>query len=284
MTVPSIEPGSADQVVDQGLGLLGQQEPQDQQLAPGQDQQEVKFNPAWKTLLDKLPEGFHNIIAPELKQWDQNYQQGIQKVHSQYEPYKAFADQQVSPDDLNNAMLVYQSMQQDPQKFLQAAIEFYKYQPEQGQQPQVTPEEGEGEGLPFDLGQDPRFVQQQQLVETMAKALIAQNEQAESSNAEAQLNAEFDAAHKKYDPQGGFDDEYVAQQMYVNGLSIDDAVAKWNTLVQNAVSQHRSPGQNAPVLMGGGGGLPSQSVPSGNMTAQARKAYVAQMLAQANQG
>lgn len=282
MTVPAIEPG-AEQVVDQGFGLMNQ-EPQDQsQLAPGQQQdpQEVKFNPAWKPLLDKLPEGLHSLIAPDLKQWDQNYQQGIQKVHSQYEPYKSFADQQVAPEDLNNALLVYQSMQQDPQKFLQAAIEFYKYQPEQGQPQQVTPEDdGQGEGLPFDLNQDPNYQRTQQMVETMAQALIAQNAEREDAQAVADLDAEFAAAHSKH---GEFDDAYVAQQMYVNQVSIDEAVANWNNLVQQVVTQHRSPGSQAPVLMGGGGGLPSQATPSANMTPQQRKAYVAQMLANANQ-
>lgn len=245
---------------------------------PAQDlgqQQEDSFNPAWKPLLDKIPTQFHGMIAPDLKTWDTNYQQGLQKVHSQYEPYKPFIDQSIEPATLNEAMLVYQAMQDDPGAFVKAISEFYQL--EQGQVAQQQENTGEEEPLPFDLSQSPEWQQQNQLVQTMAQAMLQQNQAVEDQKAEAQLSKEFEAAKGTH---GDFDETWVAQHMYLQGSDIDTAVAAYKQFEQSIISRHQRPGANAPVMMGSGGGLPSQQIPVSDMSDQQRKAYVAQRLAQ----
>lgn len=131
-------------VIDQGFGLMDQGQ---QQEPPQQQQQdEVKFNEAWNPLLEKIPTQFHNLIAPDLKQWDQNYNNSIQKVHSQYAAYKPFLEQQIDPNALNEAYMLRQALEQDPMKFVQALMEHYKLElpTEQGQE---TPDETDDETL-----------------------------------------------------------------------------------------------------------------------------------------
>lgn len=285
MTEPAPESGS-DNVIDQGLGLMpqlneGQQEPQDNQGQQQPDADELRFNQAWNPLLSQLPQSLHTIVTPHLKQWDRNYNDGIQKVHSQYAGYKPFLDAQVAPEDINNAMLVYNALNENPQDLIGQLIDYYKYelqpQGEQGQGQQQIADEDE---IPYDVTQHPEFQRMAQMVELLGQNTLQQNEQMLSAQAEADLDAEFDAAHEKY---GNFDDVWVAQMMYAQGVDMDTAVQTYQEHIQQAIQSHRSPGMSAPVLMGGGGGLPSQQVNVGNLTDKQRKQLVADTLARAAQ-
>lgn len=270
--------GPSDYVVDQGFGLMGQQndqqqEPQ-QQVEPAQPEG-ININPAWNDLLNQVPENLRGNLTPHLKQWDDNYQAGLQKVHSQYEPYKPFIDQGVDPEALNNALLIMQNLEQDPQKFAELLIGHYGLQiGEQGQQPQQDDPELTEDPV-FDITQHPDFQRYSQMTETMAQALIAQNEQAQAMQAEQELDAEFEQAKQKH---GEFDEDYVAQVMYIKGVDIDTAVAEWQSFAQRTAQNYRPPGASAPVLMGGGGGLPSQATQVKGLTPQQRRALIAQTL------
>jgi hypothetical protein len=269
--------GPSDYVVDQGFGLMDSQNDQQQpEVTQQPEPQQPGINPAWNDLLNQVPEGLRGNLTPHLKQWDDNYQAGLQKVHSQYEPYKPFLEQGVDPESLNNAMLIMQSLEQDPQKFAEALIEHYKLQlGGQGQQPPVQDPELTEDPV-YDITQHPEFQRYAQMSETMAQALLAQNEQAEAAQAEADLTAEFAAAKQTH---GEFDEDYVAMLMYNKGIDIDTAVSEWQNHVQQIVQNYRPPGASAPVLMGGGGGLPSQATPVTNLTGQQRRQLIAQTLA-----
>lgn len=294
MGQPALEGGTGSDdgsngIVDQGLGLMpqdntGQQE-QPQQQGQQQNADEIRFNQAWNPLLSQVPQSLHNIITPHLKQWDRNYNDGIQKVHSQYAGYKPFLDAQVAPEDLNNAMLVYNALNENPQSLIEQLIDYYKYelpQPEgeQGQGQQLDDEE-----IPYDITQHPEFQRMAQLVELLGQNTLTQNEQILQQQADEQLDQEFAEAKQKY---GEFDEDWVAQAMYLQGMDIDSAVSAYQQHVQQIVSNYRPAGANAPVLMGGGGGIPSQQTNVGSMTAEQRKKLIADTLArnaqQANGG
>jgi hypothetical protein len=270
-------------VIDQGLGLMPQQD-QGQQPTDNQGQQEeIKLNPAWNTVLEKLPSQFHNMITPELKQWDRNYNEGIQKVHSQYAPWKPFIEQQVSPEDVNNSLLIYNALNQDPQSLIGQLIDYYKYelpQQQSGQGQGEPQQELDDEGIPYDVTQHPEFQRLAKLVELMGQNTLQQNEQMMQQQVEAQLDSEFDDAHSRL---GNFDDTWVAQMMYAQGVDIDTAVQAYQSHIQQQIQNYRSPGQQAPVLMGGGGGLPSQQTPVGKLSDADRKKLVAETLARAAQ-
>lgn len=282
MTAPEPE---ANEIVDQGFGLM----PQDEGTQPepqGQQEEVVKLNQAWNPLLEKLPAGLHNLVTPTLKEWDRNYNESIQKVHSQYAGYKPFLEQQVDPEVINNALLISNALDNDPQGLIAQLIDYYKYQVtpppvEQGQgaQPQ---DESIDEGIPYDVTQHPEFQRMKQVVELLGQNTLQQNEQILQQQTDEQVEQEFATALQKH---GNFDEGWVAQTMYVQGVDIDTAVGMYRQLEQNIIQNHRSPGQSAPVLMGGGGGLPSKQTNVSKMTEAQRRQLIVQTLAEnAQQG
>lgn len=280
MTVPANETGSAE-VVDQGFGLLGNQGEGNEPPVTQQTQQEEKLNPAWEPMLNKIPEQFRGMVTSDLRQWDQNYQQGIQQVHSQYEGYKPFLEQEITPEALNNAMLVQQALENNPEQFIRTVAEYYNLQ--LGEQGQPDPEEtgeGEGEGLPFDITQDPQFQRYQQATELMAQQMMTQAQQQEDAQWDQQVASDFEAAKEKH---GEFNEDLVIQRMLATGEDVNSAVEFVNGAIQAEVAKHRSPGATAPIMMGSGGGLPSQQTPVGNLSPQDRRALVMQRLAAAQE-
>lgn len=284
MSMPANEPAAAnDHVIDQGLGLMGGAD-QTTQL-PQQQEEGPKLNPAWDNLLGAIPQGLHGQMIPELKKWDQNYEQGIQKVHSTYAGYKPFLDGQISPEQLNEAYMIRQSMEQDPMKFVQAVMEFYKLQlpTEQGQPPADLQQDPDDQV--FDVTQHPEFQRMQQMVELMGQHTLTQTQMAQQAQEDADLENVFQAAKQKH---GDFDEQWVMQHLYASGHEnadeaiMDQAVEAYKEHVQNIVQNYRSPSSQAPVLMGSGGGLPSQATPAGSMNGNQRRALVVQTLQNLN--
>lgn len=284
MSMTASEP-ETNEIVDQGFGLMPQQDEGVKPEPQGQPEEVIKPNQAWNPLLEKLPTGLHGLVTPHLKEWDRNYNESIQKVHSQYAGYKPFLEQQVDPDSINNALLISNALDSDPQALIAQLIDFYKYEipqqaVEQGQGNQ--PDESVDEGIPYDVASHPDFQRLTKLVELMGQSTLRQNEAVMQAEAEQQVEQEFAEAKGRL---GDFDDQQVAQIMYLQQVDIDTAVGMYNTMVQNIVQQHRAPGANAPVLMGGGGGLPSKQTNVSNMTSAQRRALIVQTLAEnAQQG
>lgn len=284
MTVPANE-GGQNEVIDQGLGLM----PQDQQTqqVPNQGQQEQQtINPAWNGLLSRVPQGLHGQILPELQQWDKNYNQGIQKVHSQYAAYKPFLDQNIDPNALNEGYLIRQALENDPLAVVQAMIQHYQLQlpTEQGQQQPGEQESDEDEAL-YDVTQDPEFQRMKQMVELMGQHTLMTQQQQQEAQADAALDTLITQAQQKH---GEFDEDWVLQKLYFSGVDepteqdLDAAIDAYKEHVSSIVQNYRSPSQNAPVIMGGGGGLPSQQTPVGQMTGKDRRALIVQTLANLN--
>lgn len=280
MTVPANE-GGQNEIVDQGLGLMPQDQDQSQQQPAQGQQEEVRLNPAWNGLLSRVPQGLHNQILPELKQWDQNYQQGIQKVHSQYAAYKPFLEQQIDPDALNEGYLIRQALENDPMAVVQAMIQHYQLQlPTEQGQPNPDDSTDEDEAL-YDVTQHPEFQRMQQMVELMGQNTIMSAQAQQDAQADADLDSLITQAQQKH---GEFDEDWILQKLYFSGVDepteqdLDNAVAAYHEHVNGIVQNYRSPSQNAPVIMGGGGGLPSQQTPVGSMTGKDRRALIVQTL------
>lgn len=254
-------------------------------VSPQQD--EIKLNPAWNPLLEKIPDqNLQKLIMPTLKEWDQNYNQGIQKVHSQYAAFKPFLDAQVPPEDLNNAMMVYQALQEDPQKVIEALMEWSGYEGAPSEQgPEDSDEEdpeydaGDGEA-PFDITQHPDFQRYGQMTELMAQQLLAANEEKVKAKEDADLDKELAEAKAEF---GEFEEDIVLPIMHAYNLSAKEAVQRYQEHTQKAIQSYRSPGSRAPILAGGSGGVPSQQTPVKGLDGQGRRKLVAEMLAKAQQ-
>src|SRR6266496_4647872 len=82
------------------------------------------INPAWNDLLEVVPSQLHSLVTPYLQKWDKNYQEGINKVHSQYEPYKSYIDNEIQPGQIDYALQLMQAIESRPAEVIKALQEW----------------------------------------------------------------------------------------------------------------------------------------------------------------
>lgn len=273
MTVPVNEPAiQPDNVNPEGAG--------DNAPIIPDTPQEDSVNPAWSTLLDKLPTSLHSIVVPELKAWDSNVQTLTGKVHSEYEPYKVFKDQGIAADQLNEAYTVYQAMNENPAAFIEAVSNYYGITPEQGQPPAPNSEEVQ-ETDPLDLSQNPEFLRIKGIAETLGQAELQRVQAAKQADEDARLDAELNRLRTE---KGDFDQDYVLNKAMTGKISLEQAVDAYNNMISTQVQAYQQKLGAAPVVMGAGGGTPSTAITPDQLKDEGtRRSLIANMLARAKQ-
>lgn len=238
-------------------------------------------NPAWNDVLSVLPEQFHEAVTPHFQKWDQAAQQRIESANqqlSQFEGYKPFVENGISPQDVEQALQLAYMLNTEPQTVYQALIDTHGFGSEiEGEEE----EDGESEGF-----QDPRFeeFQQQQArlqegLDLVAQTILQQQQQKLEAEAEAEIDAEVNALKEQYP---GISEEFIYSLM-VNGFSPDQVGEKWSSVTQNILQQNPRP--FAPNVMGtngGGTGLPSQAIDPRKLDDKGTRNLVVQMLQAAN--
>lgn len=247
-----------------------------------------QINPMWNDLLGTLPQGLHGMVIPHLQKWEQGVTQQFQKVHSDYEPFKKFREAQIDPGILDQSYQVYQALERDPQKFIEAVMEHYGLEFEQGldDDDEYEEDEYEGEEVPFDLTRDPNFGRIQQMTELMAQALLDQQNQKVQAEIEQQLDSDLKAIKEKlpYIPeQHILHYLFSASQANEGPVNVDEVVNAFSELQNQIIAQHRNPSAGAPVVLGAGGGTPSSAVSVGNLSSKDRRNLIVQQLAAAAQ-
>src|SRR5215510_13309568 len=79
-----------------------------------QDSGTGAINPAWNEMLGGIPSEYHSQVIPHLQKWDKGVNDRFQQVHSQYEGYRPFIENQVSPEDINFSMGLLNAINNDP--------------------------------------------------------------------------------------------------------------------------------------------------------------------------
>ena len=241
------------------------------------------INPAWNDALGVIPSQLHSQVIPHFQKWDQNFQSQIQKVHSQYEPYKPFLEAGYQPDDINFGINLAQAIAQNPQQVAQALNEWI--QAEYGEEEQ----RGQNESTPqfdpntpdFDITQHPAFQQQDQALRAMAEILLEQREQEQQAQADQELEQEISSLQEKFKDRGEFDLEFVlGVAMNDPEMDLEKAVEKFYERRDAMLQQVRKPG---PPVLGSGGTIPSGGFDPRKLDDKSRRALVAQMLQQAKQ-
>lgn len=241
------------------------------------------INPAWNDALGVIPSQLHSQVIPHFQKWDQNFQSQIQKVHSQYEPYKPFLEAGYQPDDINFGINLAQAIAQNPQQVAQALNEWI--QAEYGEEEQ----QGQNESTPqfdpntpdFDITQHPAFQQQDQALRAMAEILLEQREQEQQAQADQELEQEISSLQEKFKDRGEFDLEFVlGVAMNDPEMDLEKAVEKFYERRDAMLQQVRKPG---PPVLGSGGTIPSGGFDPRKLDDKSRRALVAQMLQQAKQ-
>lgn len=231
-------------------------------------------NPAWNDVLGVIPEQFHNVVTPHFQQWDQAAQKRIEDVNSQlstFEPYKAFADNNISAEELEQGIRLMYELNTNPQAVYDALAQANGFGG--NSEPGNLVESNDDE-----LPDDPRFEKISQLdegLQLVANVLLQDQQAKTQAKAEADLDAEMASLKEKH---GAFDEGYVLSLM-ANDVSAEDAIAAYQGLTQSILNQNPRP--NAPMVLGnsgGGTGLPSQAIDPVKLSGKDTRSLVEQML------
>lgn len=223
----------------------------------------------WADDLDSLPESVRPLVEPVFRKYDANTTQRFQKYSQDLEPYKAWDEsiqQFGSPEIAQQAFSLMQAINDDPERVYKLLAENYGYGDQGVEEPDT---DSEAEYV------DPEFASVKQMTEAMAEIMLAQQQEQQYANEDAQLNAHLEDLKTKF---GDYDEEYVLAHLQL-GYTGEQAVAKY----QQAINARLTSAPTAPTILGGGGGLPSQAMDPGNMSSKDIKNLMAQMLAQAAQ-
>lgn len=194
------------------------------------------INPAWNSVLDKIPAEFHSQIIPTFQEWDKNFQSKTSEVQSQYEPYNFLLEGGIDPQRVQMALNLTNIIDADPRKFYEEMGNFYKDQWGQGQQGQDNGEEfqlGAAEE-DFDITQHPKFQELQQTIEAMSQGLQQQEQEKAIKQAEAEVEAEVKQLKEEY---GDWDEEFVFSLAVAKNIPLKQAVEAYNAKFGQAQSQ-----------------------------------------------
>lgn len=234
-------------------------------------------HPAWDNVLNIIPEEFHDQVKTHFQQWDKGVEDRFSEVHSKYDPYKDFVENEVDASQLKMGLGILQAIEQDPKQVYEALAQQFNLSG-------APDEQGNTDNVPAEYADLPpavvkRLQDLERGYETVAgqlnKDLEAKQQAAEDQKLEQTL-AGLKAKH------GDFHEGFVLAQM-LQGAKPDEAVQQWNTLREEITIQARRP--QAPKILGGGGvGIPGeQRLDVKKLDPKGTKDLVAQMLAQAAQ-
>lgn len=242
----------------------------------------VNINPAWNDVLGLIPQTLHSQITPHFQKWDQNYQNSIQKVHSQYEPWKPFVEGGIDPENVNFSLGLMNAISENPQEVVNAIQTWMQEEGvEQGQQGQQTGQQGQFDQTPqydpSDITSHPKFVEMEEALQTMAQIMLQQRESEQSVQQDQELEEELGRLKQEH---GDFDENYVIS-ICANSdgeISLEDAIQMDQERTQTILSGRRQPG---PPVLGSGGAFPNSVPDPRKLGSTDTRNLVASMLQQA---
>lgn len=239
-------------------------------------------NPAWQPILDKLPAGLHEMIRPELENWDRGVQEKFQQVQSRYAPFKDFVENGVSPEDIQRAMQVYSLLNNNPRALYDHMGQYYKFAQEQAA---ASGDQGQQEFDEYDLD-DPegknsdtagiapeKFEQLERQQQIIAQVLYQEYQRKQQEAADAELEQELARLREEH---GDFDEEFVIAVAAQTG-DLPGAVAKYNEIISRKVGAPR-PGSDLPRVMTPGSSTPSTQVNPAELDSKGTRELIVEML------
>jgi len=246
-------------------------------------------NPAWNDVLSQVPEQYHSAMTQEFQKWDSAAQQKIEAANQQvkaFEPYKAFLDNQIPADEMENGLRLMYELNTNPQQVYDALGQAYGLTPQQvqqvAQQQGMVPDpnsqqQGQGQqsnSQPQQQYQDPRFDKLQQGIELVSQIVLSDQQQKQQAQEDARLSQELKSLETQH---GNFDERFVLAMMQ-NGMNGADAVKAFQSMRTEILQNGNS---FAPDIIGsssGGTGYPSQQIDPTKLTGTATRDLVKQIL------
>lgn len=269
---------------------------------------ENKGNPAWKPILDVLPESLHGIVTPVLQEWDKGVQQRFQEIRSEYselEPYKKFVEANIDPGYAEQAIILADQLQREPAKIVTQINEAWNLgfipKDEAEKLGQSSHEDGDNGDL-FDDGtdifKDPRVKAMKEALDNLQTEYMTDKQREEQEEALSEFEDYLDTLEQTYtDPEreGGplpFNRMFVTA-LISQGVDGETAVKQYHEVLAQNTSFEPTPNEQGgssnppPVVMGGegsvGSGSPDGSVDIGSLSRKDLNATVEQLLAKAQE-
>lgn len=251
-------------------------ETQQLQVEPQQPNDDRGDHPAWAPFKELLGEQLYYSIKPQLAKMSDEYSGHVTKVNAQLEAFKPFqplVDAQISPEYLQQALMLAQAFDSDPTALYQQMTEHLQSIGKLPANPtpaqvQVAVEDEFG-GAENEGQEDPAVAALQKQVEGMQNMLLEAQTQAQikaqTATFETQFNSEIAAlpAEVKDNPQAL---KLVIEQAQAF-LASTGRVPKMAEIAAPLLAYRESilntprPNDTAPRLPGSGGGIPSGGKP-----------------------
>lgn len=274
----------------------------------------VNDNPAWKPILDVLPESLHNIVKPALQDWDKGVQAKFQEIRNEYaelEAFRPYVEQNIDPAYVEQAVILADQLQRDPKGIVGNMIETwnldYVSKEEAAKLGESSSPSGDESDLEFgdpefDITKHPQFKQMQEALDNIQRQTEQTQQEKEQEAAVKEFESYLNTLEQDYtnpEREGGplpFNRTFVTALMS-QGLSGEDAVKQYHEALAIASSpgatgekqQDGNENPAPPVVMGGqgtvGSGSPDQAVDTNALSRSDLNSTVAKLLeASASEG
>ena len=258
--------------------------------APQDHSTEEQANPFWGEVEKLTGPNVYQLIKPHLAKADTEARQRVEAVNQSYAPWKAFADQGIQPQQVQQAIAVVKQLNESPEQVFESLRSFLEREGRMPSQAELKKEveEDTEEVDPRDEQLQTLAEQQRLIAEFLQNQQLQGQQQAAAQEADTWLETEVS---KLKDPKKGFDEAdikeivriaaFQAQQTGQDPDSLADAEAQY-VAMRDRIRTTPRPGQVAPRLPSGpGGGTPQQqAVDPSTLTKDQRRELVAQMLQQ----
>jgi hypothetical protein len=241
-------------------------------------------HPAWNELLGVLPQEAHAQAIPVLKKWSQGVDQGFQKVHQQYDPFKSFVEQGVDPEVLNYGLNLVNQVESNPTAVFNALAEALGYDVSDLVEGSNEPgDEGEGDYAELPPQVQAQLAELMERDETIAQFLMQQQDESQIAEEEQLLEEEISDLHARFKEEKGydFDDLWVLSRYEGSDDDLETAVQDFYTTMDAVMGTNNRP--KPPVLLGSGGSLPSGGKKPGSMSGEETREHVRGILQAMNQ-
>jgi hypothetical protein len=250
---------------------------------------EAKIHPAYEKVLAELPEAWHEKIVPHLQEQDKYFQQQLEK----YTPFKEFMDVDISPDVIRDSLRLAEVAVSDPVYLYRTLADQLRSQglldeAEFVEQEADKIEESDDDDYELSpalqkefAARDAKLQEQEEYIENIKFEAEVQEEYAELETQINDLTSRYDVSDAQMDK--------ILKVLEIQLASDDNATVFTAARELAEITGIRypakgvNPKEDAPTVIGGGGGIPSQAfeVPK---DVKGKKAMLAQMFEQQLKG
>lgn len=260
--------GGQDQAQEPAEGTEEVGNSQEIEVEPQADTSEGGINPVWDPIRQELGMQFETI-KPHLLEIDKGFNTGITKANEKYAPWKAFDEQGITPDAINQSFTVLQKLNENPEEVYAALGQFLQENgrlPKNAQEAEQALEDAEdGDEFETPEQQELRELREQQ-AQFQQYIQAQQNEQhiaQLNAKAEQEVAQEYDTFEKAHPDLTAAEKHEIFNRHFLYAQAGPDKMRSLEAVYEevsafksNLLSTPR-PNDLAPRLPGAGGGVPT---------------------------